>query len=244
MKMEKSYLGQIEEFSEFDLPDVNLSDEEIERVRGNIMSVLTNLEGKNRTMKFNLTDEELMEVKENLGSDSEKMVNGVKQSLLMRDIVIKNIEKELEGEVIVKKVFFEAPSVIYWGLSAVNNICYLTEKEFIYYGFDINYKEVSSFRCLIKDIKEAGRTIDKEKEDKYMLAFIVRTNENLLYMYTVAKSKSNELDELMELLNGSGIKEYDKKKTYREEKFLSIFTVAIVVYIIIFYAIKIIKMNS
>lgn len=222
MKMEKNYLDQIEEFSEFELPDVNLSDEEIERVRVNIMSVLANLEEKNREMKFNLTQEELMELKENLGSDSEKMVNGVKQSLLMRDIMIKNIEKQLEGEVIVKKVVFEAPSIIYWGLSAVNNICYLTEKEFIYYGFDINYKEVSSFRCLIKDIKEAGRTIDKEKEDKNMLEFIVKTPDKWIAMYTVVKSKSTELDELMELLIEKGVKQFDKKKLERQNKIVYI----------------------
>lgn len=94
----------------------------------------------------------------------------------------------------------------------------ITEKEFIYYGFDINYKEVSSFKCLIKDIKEAGRSIDKEKEAKGMLEFIVKTPEKWVCMYTVAKAKSNELDELMELLLEKGVKEFDKKKLERQNK--------------------------
>ncbi|MGL4989929.1 MAG: hypothetical protein ACRC57_02015 [Sarcina sp.] len=219
MKKDETFIEKIEDFSNFEFPSEDISYEEKEAIKKNIISVLSRLKNNNNLeYNINVTEKEAINIRENLGAKASETIMGVKDSMLMKSIIRKSIEDELKNETVIKFIEYQLPSFIYWGLSAVFNFAYITDKEFIWYGFDINYKLVTKGREKLEDIKTVGRVRDNE-DDKHGVEFYIKGENSYFILMIHGEKKVSEMDEFIEYIHQNyKAKLFDKKKFAKKER--------------------------
>ena len=228
MSRKEDYINKIEDFSNESLPNININPEDQRRIKESVMKLIKNLKEKNlNDFKINITEEEAINIKNELGEDAEKRVLGVKNSKVMKGIVEKTIEKELEDETIIKKVEYKLPSIAFSGLSAIFNYAFVTDKEFIWYGFDINYKIVTKGRRKLSELKRVGRVREGLDEESGIEFYI--SGKNFYFPMIIRGSDSiADIDEMIEYLVSIGVKRFNKDKFAKYEKIFYIITYSIV----------------
>ena len=121
--MDKKYYDLIEEFDENKLPDVNINEEEINRVKNKVIGVINRLQNENKNIKLDINLEDALKIKEKLGDNADKAIFGVESAGLMRALILKSVrEKEgLDKEDIVDELFRNVHAPNWWRGAAV---CY------------------------------------------------------------------------------------------------------------------------
>lgn len=218
MREKEDYLNKIEDFTAVTLPGVEINESDKEKIKMNIMKLIGELQERNSDeFKINVTDEEVETIQSNLDEESDKRVYGVKDSKVMKEIIEQTIVNELKDENIIQSIEYELPSIVYWGCSAIFNYAYVTDKEFIWYGFDIEYKLVSKGRESLENIKSVGR-MREDKTDEGGIEFWIRGGEAYFVLVIHGAKKVREMDEFIKFFTDRGVKLFDKKKFATREK--------------------------
>lgn len=238
MSRNESYIDKIEDFSNIELPDVDIYEEDKEKIKSNIVKILGDLKQKNSDdFKINVTQEQADELKNQLGKEVDDRVFGVRGSKFMKKIIEQTIQDELEGERIIKSIEYELPPVVFWGLSAIHNYAYITDKEFIWYNFDVNYKLVSKGRELLTSIKTVGR-VRHDKTDSGGIEFFVRGEKFYFVLIIHGSEKVHEMDDFIGYIHDNyKAKLFDKNKFAKGEMiFYGITAVLVIIGLSYFFA--------
>lgn len=219
MKKYENFIDKIEDFSSFEFPSEDISCEEKEIIKKNVINILSELKSKNNLEhSINITEKEAMKLRNELGDKASEAIMGVKDSNFMKSIIRKSIEDELKNEIIIKSIEYQLPSFIYWGLSAVFNFAYITDKEFIWYGFDVNYKLVTKGKEKLEDIKVVGRVRDTN-DDKHGIEFYIKGKNSYFVLMIHGERKVAEMDEFIQYIHQNyKAKLFDKKKFAKKER--------------------------
>ncbi|MGL5635215.1 MAG: hypothetical protein ACRCX8_18275 [Sarcina sp.] len=213
---DKDYLNIIEEIDESELPKVELDREEKEFIKKDVFRVLKKLKERNIDFNINIEDENALECMNGDEEELTKAIYGVKNSKMMRLFIESRINEELKNDNILKSIEYELPSIFYWGRSAIFNYAFITDDEFIWYGFDIDYKLVSKGREKLKDIKSAGRIRDEFETDG--IEYCIRGKHSYFVLVIYSNSKINEMDEFVDYLNSRGVKLFNRARFSLFEK--------------------------
>lgn len=219
MKKDENFIDKIEDFSNFEFPIEDICNEEKEAIKKNVISILSQLKNKNNLEhNINVTEKEAIELRDELGDKGSESIMGVKDSRFMKSIIRKSIEDELKNETIIKSIEYQLPSFIYWGLSAVFNFAYITDKEFIWYGFDINYKLVTKGKEKLKDISVVGRVRDND-DDKHGVEFFIKGKNSYFVLMIHGERKVAQMDDFIGYIHKTyKVKLFDKKKFAKKER--------------------------
>ncbi|MGL4451193.1 MAG: hypothetical protein ACRCTZ_08395 [Sarcina sp.] len=225
MKKNENYLDKIEDFTNVELPNIDMKDADKEQIKENVKKLISKLQERNLDeFQINVSDEVVNEITKNIDQDSERRVYGVKDSKVMKQIVEETIANELQGEKIIKSIEYELPSIFYWGRSAIFNYAYITETDLVWFGFDIEYKLVSKGRDKISNIKSVGRVREKISEtEETGIEFWIRGEESYFILIIHGDKKVKEMDEFIQFFIDRGSKVFDQKKfAIREAIFYAI----------------------
>ncbi|MGL4654691.1 MAG: hypothetical protein ACRCWM_02220 [Sarcina sp.] len=222
MKKKEDYLNKIEDFTNVELPNVEMKDADKEQIKENIMKLINKLQERNLDeFEINVSEEDINTISENIDKDSDRRVYGVKDSKVMKQIIEQTIANELRGEKIIKSIEYELPSIVYWGRSAIFNYAYITETDLVWFGFDIEYKLVSKGRDKLSNIKSVGRVREKISEyEETGIEFWIRGEEAYFALIIYGDKKVKEMDEFIQYFIDKGAKVFDQKKfAFREMLF-------------------------
>ncbi|MGL5087399.1 MAG: hypothetical protein ACRC68_17060, partial [Clostridium sp.] len=106
----KDYKKILEDFNNMtidDLPDVNITEQQKEKARKKFFNAIDSLKKVNGDLNIDITKEEVLELKNALGSRSEDYLNGVKHGRVLREVALNATRDEVinkHGE-IIKEVF-------------------------------------------------------------------------------------------------------------------------------------------
>lgn len=218
MSRKEDYLDRIEDFSEVVLPEVEMYEKDKQKIKIEVIDMINKLKSKNRDeFNINVTEEEAIEMKLELGEDADKRVRGVKSAKFMKEIIEKTIEKELEREKIVHRVEFILPSIMFYGLSSIYNYMIVTEDSFIWYGFDSNYKIVTKGRRKIAELNRVGR-VRFCSDDEAGVEFYVSGKDFYFPMIIRGDKAIKKMDEVIAYLSDEGVKKFNKDKFAKYEK--------------------------
>lgn len=211
MNKELDYLDKIEVFDEAKLPDIEINDEEKERVKKNILEVIEKLKKVNKAIDFKITLDEAIKIKEKLGNNAEKCIFGVKYARLMREIMIRVIEEEenIKSDDIVDEIFLNLRGDYWWRGGAIGYKLYLIKDYLLIYSFDVNYKIRTKYKVKLDEIYGAG-VAGKAKchlsEDEKIIEF----KDNRIYLECESDEKKEEVSRFVNSLRLVGVKDIDR----------------------------------
>lgn len=210
--MKNDYFDLIEEFDENKLPDVEINDEEMNRVKVKVINIIEKLRKQNDKIELNINLEEALKVKEKLGDNAEKAIFGVESAVLMRSIVLKMVrEKEnLKDEDIIDELFINVHAPNWWRGAAVCYKFFLTKDKLIIYSFDSHYKIFSHYRLNINEIKCAG-TAGKAKCHMHEDEEIIVLSNATIYLDPNYGGRSSDLLRFMNSLKEVGVKDVNRE---------------------------------
>lgn len=221
MKKDDNFLDKIEDFSKIDLPDVEISELEKEKIKMNARNVLDSLKERNKKMNFTITEEEVLRIKRNLISIGKENINGIKDAGVMKEIVEKTMADELVDKKIEKSLKVNVRPMGYYYGSVAYYYLYLTADELIYYGFDFNYLLINKETISIKYIKSAGLA-SSEGEDKedYIPYYenIIELKDKTITMIIHNREKQKEVEKFLEAIRDKGVNDYDREKLAKTNK--------------------------
>lgn len=221
MKKDDNFLNKIEDFSKIDLPDVEISDLEKEKIKMNARKVLESLKDRNKEMNFTITEEEVLKIKSNLISIGKENINGVKDAGVMKEIVEKTMEEELTGKEIERSLRVNVRPMGYYYGSVVYYYLYLTADELIYYGFDFNYLLLNKETISIKDIKTAGLANSEGDDKEDCIPYyenIIELKDKSIAMLIHSREKQREVEKFLGAIREKGINDYDREKLVKINK--------------------------
>lgn len=212
MDKEKNYLDSIEEFDETTLPEVNINQAEIDRVRKKVFGIIEGLKNKNKKLGFNIKLEDALKIKNELGNNADKAIYGVESAGLMRAIMLKTIKEkeELTAEDIVDELLIDVPAPNHWRGAAICYQLYLTKNKVIIYSFDSQYKVFSSYNLNFNEVKAAGEAGEAKcmmNSDEQIIELV---NNTTIFLYPDYGGKKKQLLHFMKSLRESGIKDVDR----------------------------------
>lgn len=213
---DKDYLNVIEEINENELPNVELNGEEKEYIKKDVFRVLKKLKERNIDFDVNIDEKDALKYVNNEDAELEKAIYGIKNSRMMRVFIESRIDEELKNENILKRIEYELPSIFYWGRSAIFNYAFITDDEFIWYGFDIDYKLVTKGREKLKKIRSAGKLRDSFETEG--VEYCIRGTNSYFVLVIYNEPKIKEMDEFIDFLNSRGIKLFNKARFAMFEK--------------------------
>lgn len=231
--MNKDYFDKIEEFDEGNLPDVEMSIEEVNRVKNNVIKIVKSLKDKNKRLDFNITLEGALKLKNELGDNADKAIYGTKSALLMRSIMLKTIEEKegLKKEDIVDELFRNVHAPTWWWGAAVCYKMFLIKDKLIIYSFDSHYKIFSHYKVNIDEVIEAGRAgkgkciMDEDEQ------IIVLKDTKIVLRPDYGGSK-DDLLRFMESLRTMGVKDVDRSGFPWQDTVMKIMWVLVAIVII------------
>ncbi|MGL5417667.1 MAG: hypothetical protein ACRDAU_18510 [Clostridium sp.] len=162
--MDKDYLDNIEEFNTNTLPEVSLNEDEVNRIKENILKVLKVLKEKNEG--FNISIEQAFKIREKIGSSAEKKILGIENTKLMRALITEEIKEKynIKKEDVVYEYYTKTLGEAYWfWKSTVYYEIIVTKRKVLIIGFDADVNITIEKYIEPKDIKEAGALV-KENE--------------------------------------------------------------------------------
>ncbi|MGL4742266.1 MAG: hypothetical protein ACRC41_15975 [Sarcina sp.] len=213
---DKDYLNVIEEIDENELPNVELNGEEKDVIKKDVFRVLKKLKERNIDFDVDIDEKEALEYIDNKNEDLKKAIYGVKNSKMMKLFIENRINEELKNENILKSIEYELPSIFYWGRSAIFNYAFITDEEFIWYGFDIDYKLVTKGREKLEKIRSAGKIRDSFETEG--VEYCIRSKNSYFVLIIYSETKIKEMDEFIEFLNSRGVRLFNKARFAMFEK--------------------------
>lgn len=231
----------IEEFDESILPNVSIDQEEINEIIYKVMSIIKGLKKNNKKIKFNISLNEALEIRNQLGDKVDKAIYGRKHALLMREIMIKVLEEEdkVRNEEIKDELLVYVPASYWWRGGTVCYKMYLTKNNrLIIYAFDADYKVINKYDIETKDIKWAGEAGKKNKH-MYENEQIIWFDEIRIHLNPDYGEKGDDICKFIDSLRATGVPDVDKSGVSLVDNIYKIIC-AIVAIGIIFAIIKII----
>ncbi|MGL5353461.1 MAG: hypothetical protein ACRDA5_09055 [Clostridium sp.] len=229
----KDYEKILEDFNKMtidDLPDVDITDEQKEKARKRLFKAIDSLKKVNGDLNIDITKEEVLDLKNALGSRSEDYLNGVKHGRVLREVALNATRDDVinkYGE-IIKEVFanntYGTTSVGWMHGGILYFKIYATKDALITYSFNEFYKVVNKRETKFMDIECAGTHVDK----KYYIEYLDTT---IYLAYTLEKTKS-DLDELMVFLSQNGVIDIGAKRAKIRKR---IIIIAVLVYVMIMF---------
>lgn len=262
MKKKDEYNFKIEEYSELDLCQDSMNKEQKEKIKNKTIKIIEEIKYLNSQFKIDVTLEEILSLKNKLGEKSNTSEHGIENSNLLKYIILKTIEKDMENlkSEIIDELF--VPSFI--SLPGVNTSyinynaayffkMYLTKDKLIYYGISERFKIVSKKTIYINDIKLIGKSIKNKRYSKGLaygvdtrsgyMSFIETKDKKIIYLnHLKCKYRKNVERFINSLEEVSGLKSVTKSPLTTEDKFVLGFEVIVFILFIILVVPKLIQL--
>ncbi|MDU6248639.1 MAG: hypothetical protein E6612_06935, partial [Paeniclostridium sordellii] len=97
MKKKDEYNFKIEEYSELDLCQDSMNKEQKEKIKNTTIKIIEEIKYLNSQFKIDVTVEEILSLKNKLGEKSNTSEHGIENSNLLKYIILKTIEKDMEN---------------------------------------------------------------------------------------------------------------------------------------------------
>lgn len=235
----KDYKKILEDFSNMtidDLPDVNITDEQKAKARKKLFEAIDSLKERNSNLNIDITQAEVLDLSNALGSRSEDYLNGVKHGRVLREVTLKATRDEVLSKYgdILSEVFANNTSGttdLGWMSGGILYLkIYITKDKLIYYGFNEFYKVVNKYEANIKDIEGAG----VHTAEKY---YIECADKTIYLGYTLEKTKE-DLDKMIEILKRKGIENKGASRAKRNKR---VIIIGVLIYVVIMFMLFIIN---
>lgn len=234
MKDYNKVLDEINNITIENVPKLIVTDEQKNKVRKNLFKAVDALKERNKDLDINVSEEDVLNIKNALGEKSEDYLNGVKHGRVLRDVTLKAVRDEViskYGEVEYETFATNAYGTTNLGWMAGGALyfkIFLTKDKLITYSFSEFYKVVDKVEVSIKKIKGAGLYEDN--------IYYIEYADKMIYLgYTLEKTKI-ELDNIMKALENKGIENY----SYDKRKNGKILTIIYIVSVIIFMTVMLV----
>lgn len=249
---EDDYNFKIEEFNEDDLFEAGLDSKQKEKIKKRMAMLLKELKESNRKFDIDITLEDILKIKTEMGKYGDEYEHGIKNSNVLKYITLNVIDKDikqLKSEVIDELFvpsFISLPGV---NTSYINNGAsyffklYLTKDKLIYYGISERFKIVSRKVIDIKSIKSIGKSVKNTKLSKGLawgvdtksgyMSFIEFNNREIIYLNHLKSKYRKDVDRFLSNLEEvTGIKAVNKAPVTIEDKFTLIWQVLLFLFLV------------
>lgn len=228
MKDYNKVLEEINNITIENVPKLIVTDEQKNKVRKNLFKSIDALKERNRELDINISEDEIIHIKNVLGEKSEDYLNGVKYGRVLRDVTLKAVRDEVlnkYGEIEQETFATNAYGTTNIGWMAGGALyfkIFITKDKLITYSFSEFYKVVDKVEINIKNIKGAGLYEDN--------IFYIEYADKIIYLgYTLEKTKI-ELENIMETLEKKGV----ENDSYNKKRNGKLLTIIYIVSVIIF----------
>ncbi|MDU1538027.1 MAG: hypothetical protein E6902_00275 [Paeniclostridium sordellii] len=234
------YKFEIEEYTEDDLFEDGLDKNQKEKIKKRMSMLLEELKEANSKFNINISLSEVLKIKKYLGESGDISEHGIKNSNVLKYIILKVIDKDMESlkNEIVDELFVPSfismpgvnTSYINHGASYFFKL-YLTKDKLIYYGITENFKIVNKKIIEVKEVKSIGKAIENRRWSKGLawgvnttsgyMSFIETNDKNIIYLnHLKNKYRKSVIRFLSSLERITGIKAVKKSPLTYEDKFV------------------------
>ncbi|WP_270648065.1 hypothetical protein [Paeniclostridium hominis] len=234
------YKFEIEEYTEADLFEDGLDKNQKEKIKKRMSMLLEELKEANSKFNINVSLSEVLKIKKYLGESGDISEHGIKNSNVLKYIILKVIDKDMESlkNEIVDELFVPSfismpgvnTSYINHGASYFFKL-YLTKDKLIYYGITENFKIVNKKIIDVKEVKSIGKAIENRRWSKGLawgvnttsgyMSFIETNDKNIIYLnHLKNKYRKSVIRFLSSLERITGIKAVKKSPLTYEDKFV------------------------
>ncbi|MGG5460408.1 hypothetical protein [Clostridium sp. B9] len=228
----KNYF-ELLDINEKELPNVNLSNEQKERIRKFLKSTLRPyVANKKDTIPVDLSLENIIKVTNNLGEETDDVLFYVKGGKVLRDLVVEALDKECpipEDELVYKTTLYTFDDYSYkvaplaFSGTTTSHRIYVTKTKILFYNLDNYFRLIDVTTVPLKYIKTvfiADKSIRDFMEFSKNTLFIEfnRLGKNDLnipseYMLRGTRGHNDaDLNAFLDVLKSLGIKNYRKLK--------------------------------
>lgn len=228
----KNYYDLIE-INEKELPKVNLSEEQKERIRKFLKSTLRPyVENKRDNVPVDLSLKNIIKVTKNLGNETDDLLFYVKGGKVLRDLVVEALDKESsipQDELVYKTLLYTFDDYSYkvaplaFSNTAIAHRIYVTKNKILFYNLDNYFRLIDITTVPIKYIKtsfiadKSIRDFTEFSRNTLFIEFNKLGNDDLTipseYMLRGDKNHNDaELNEFLDVLKSLGVKNYRKLK--------------------------------
>lgn len=253
---------KIEEFTEADLFEEGLTEKQKEKTKKRMGKMLDELKEANEKLDIDITLEEMIAIKQNLGELGNEHEHGIQNVNVLKYIVLKAIDKnmkkidvEIIDELFIPN-FISLPGVntshVYHGSTFFYKF-YLTKDKLIYYGISERYEVLRKRSIDLKDIKVIGKSVKNNNKSKGLAwgidtmtgytSFIEFNNKEVIYLNHLKRKYRKSAERFItNLENTTGIKAVDKASLTTEDKFVVASQIILVIVFILFAIPTLIKL--
>lgn len=241
------YKFEIEEFTEDDLSKDILDKQQLEKTKKKMEVLLKELKEANDKYNIDISLNEIMSLKESLGTSGDKVEHGIKNANILKYIILKTIKIDMEPlkDEIIDEVF--VPSFI--SMPGVNTSyinydatfffkLYLTKDKLIYYCISDRFKITNKKIIDVKNIKTIGKAVKNRSWSRGLAwgvnttsgytSFIETYDKNTIYLnHLKYRYKESTVRFVSNVEKVTGIKAITKAKLTNEDKFVLIMEIII-----------------
>jgi hypothetical protein len=234
------YKFEIEEYTEEDLFESGMNEKQKEKLKRRMTILLEELKKANSKFNIDISLDDILKIKKNLDKNGDISEHGIKNSSVLKYIILKAIDKDMENlkDEIIDELF--VPSFI--SMPGVNTSyinydasyffkLYLTKDNLIYYGISDRFKIVKKKMINLKDIKSVGKAVKNRRWSKGLawganttsgyMSFIETNEKNIIYLnHLKSKYRKSVFSFLENLESLTGLKAVTKAPLTIEDKFV------------------------
>lgn len=168
MREDNFYDFEIENFTEEDLHGEDLTTEEIIKLKKKMLKTIKLLKNSNKELNIDISLEDVLKIRKELGENSEVIEYGVVNALLLRKIVLDAIEREVkkQGLEIIDELFVPTQIAVPGRVDTVMmNGCpyfykmYLTDHSLIVYSLSDKYQVIKKRILQFEELYSIGKEI-------------------------------------------------------------------------------------
>ncbi|MEG1009807.1 MAG: hypothetical protein RSF67_08380 [Clostridia bacterium] len=240
MSKKGSYKFKIEEYTEADLFEEGLSEKQKEKTKARMTMLLKELKDSTSKFDINISLNDMLKIKNQLGEKGDTFEHGIKNSNVLKYIILKVIDKDMEHikDEVIDELFVPSlismpgvnTSYINYGASYFFKI-YLTKNSLICYGITERFKIANKKTIDLKNIKTIGKSVTNRKWSKGLAygvnttsgytSFIETYDKNIIYLnHLKSKYRKNTIRFISNLEKATGIKAVTKAPLTSEDKFV------------------------
>lgn len=212
------------DIDENNLPDISLSDEQINRIKKSLYKNIKRFTENNHELKIDTSLENIKKVEDKLGDKKDDVIHGVKHARVLKELALEAARKDcpLKDEEILCQKFFRVGTGMEnrdATLSIFHSVfycqIYISRDYLISYSFD-NFFRLQHRRAIpMKYIKSVGiSNLDKDRlkllRENLIIDVDYWSNENLTTYYLVGTMP--DMIEVRDLLINLGAKPFIHKK--------------------------------
>lgn len=169
---EKMYDFEIENFTEEDLYDITLSNKEIMKLKKDMTKTIKLIKNLNKELNIDIDLEDALKIRKELGEENEVIEYGVKNSKLLKKIVLDAIDKEVKskGIEIIDEVFVPTQIAIPGRVDTIMlHGCpyfykmYLTNNRLIVYSLSDKYQVIKKRVFKFGELNSIGKAVKSKK---------------------------------------------------------------------------------